>query len=270
VTDTYGIPNYKEANPAVFSVVSFPFLFGVMFGDVLHGFLLTVFAIYLCFSTSQFAKGFSSVKYFFLLMGINATFCGFIYNDFSSVTLQTFGKSCYQQIKDEKAYREDKECVYPLGIDPIWYLSTDEINFTNSFKMKVAVILGVAQMLLGTFLKGSNALYFGNYVEFIFVFISQVVLMVALFGFMDYLIIIKWLTNWANLTDGQKPPAVVQAMITMFMQGGVKEKMDTDADLMQNQTSTMQTLVLCALISLPLMLLVEPIWHALAHGKKTI
>jgi len=99
--------------------------------------------------------------------------------------------------------------VYPFGIDPIWYQSTDEINFTNSFKMKVAVILGVAQMLLGTFMKGANALYFGHKVEFIFVFITQVALMVALFGFMDYLIIVKWVTDWSTLPSDKSPPAVV-------------------------------------------------------------
>jgi len=48
--NTYGVPEYKEINPSVFTCVSFPFLFGVMFGDILHGSLLTIFAIYLCFT----------------------------------------------------------------------------------------------------------------------------------------------------------------------------------------------------------------------------
>lgn len=33
----YGIPRYREINPGVFAVITFPFLFGVMFGDILHG-----------------------------------------------------------------------------------------------------------------------------------------------------------------------------------------------------------------------------------------
>lgn len=33
---------HKEINPAVFAIVTFPFLFGVMFGDVGHGLLLFI------------------------------------------------------------------------------------------------------------------------------------------------------------------------------------------------------------------------------------
>ena len=37
VVDTYGVPSYKECNPAVFTLVTFPFQFGIMFGDFGHG-----------------------------------------------------------------------------------------------------------------------------------------------------------------------------------------------------------------------------------------
>jgi hypothetical protein len=51
-------------------------------------------------------------------------------------------------------------------------------------------------MLIGTFLKGMNAVYHRRGIEFIFVVVTQVLLMCALFGFMDWLIIVKWTTNW--------------------------------------------------------------------------
>lgn len=38
---------YKEVNPAVFACVTFPFLFGVMFGDMGHGTLMFIFGIIL-------------------------------------------------------------------------------------------------------------------------------------------------------------------------------------------------------------------------------
>lgn len=48
ITNTYGIPCYQEVNPSYFSIVTFPLLFGVMFGDIAHGSLLFLFSSFLC------------------------------------------------------------------------------------------------------------------------------------------------------------------------------------------------------------------------------
>lgn len=45
---TYGTPCYKEVNPTTFNMVTFPFLFGIMFGDIGHGSILLAFATWLC------------------------------------------------------------------------------------------------------------------------------------------------------------------------------------------------------------------------------
>ena len=50
IVNTYGVPSYKEINPAFYTTVTFPFLFGVMFGDIGHGSLLILFTLILvCF-----------------------------------------------------------------------------------------------------------------------------------------------------------------------------------------------------------------------------
>jgi V-type H+-transporting ATPase subunit a len=64
--------------------------------------------------------------------------------------------------------------------------------------MKFAVIIGVLQMTLGILLKGLNSIYFSSALDFIFEFIPQFVFLLAMFGYMDLLIILKWLTNYSR------------------------------------------------------------------------
>lgn len=99
IVNTYGIPNYKEVNPSVFAIVTFPFLFGIMFGDIGHGFVLFLVGSTLCLASDKLKhipsmEAILSIRYILLLMGFFATFCGLIYNDFMAIPLWLFG-SCY-------------------------------------------------------------------------------------------------------------------------------------------------------------------------------
>jgi V-type H+-transporting ATPase subunit a len=125
---------YKEINPAVFACVSFPFLFGVMFGDMGHGSILFIVGSLLCIFDKQVKassmKDFAMLRYLLLMMGFFAIFNGFIYNEFFAIPIDFFG-SCFSKttvqynqtnknISAEGYNKTDFNCVYPMGVDPRW------------------------------------------------------------------------------------------------------------------------------------------------------
>ena len=209
VVNTYGIPRYREINPGYFTIVTFPFLFGIMYGDIGHGFILLLFSIYLCIFNKSLSKSALNpilfARYFLLLMGIFATYCGLLYNDFLSIPIDI--GSCYNMTGGEKNHELNRTiidtkdgknvyCSYKFGLDPIWYTTTNELTFVNSLKMKISVIFGVFQMVIGIVLKGLNAIHEGDFAELFFIFFPQLIMMLIMFGYMDFLIFVKWNTNY--------------------------------------------------------------------------
>ncbi len=102
-----------------------------MFGDVVHGTLLLVLALSL-FRSGSFLPDLQPARHLLLLMSLFSIYSGLVYNDFLSYSLDLFG-SCHNR----------PDCTYPFGVDPVWAYSSNDIAFSNSHKMKQAVILGV-------------------------------------------------------------------------------------------------------------------------------
>ena len=46
LVSSYGIPGYKEFNPAIIFTIFYPIIFGIMFADVGHGLLFTLLGVY--------------------------------------------------------------------------------------------------------------------------------------------------------------------------------------------------------------------------------
>ena len=71
-----------------------------MFGDIGHGFVLFLVGTFLCLfcdilrSKAPGMEVMLQLRYIILLMGLFATYCGLIYNDFMAIPLWLF-ESCY-------------------------------------------------------------------------------------------------------------------------------------------------------------------------------
>lgn len=90
-------------------------------------------------------------------------------------------------------------------MDPKWYIASNELAAFNSLKMKLAVIIGVIQMMFGIGLKGLNCLYFKEYIAFVFEWLPQMLFMIVTFAFMDALIIIKWSSDYTGANSANAP-----------------------------------------------------------------
>ncbi|XP_066310161.1 V-type proton ATPase subunit a1-like isoform X1 [Miscanthus floridulus] len=270
IVDAYGVARYQEANPAVYSVVTFPFLFAVMFGDWGHGICLLLGALVLILRekrlSSQKLGSFMELafggRYVILLMAIFSIYCGLIYNEFFSVPFHIFGKSAYEC--------RDKSCSdahttglikvrdpYPFGVDPSWRGSRSELPFLNSLKMKMSILMGVAQMNLGIVLSYFDARFHGNALDIRYQFIPQMIFLNSLFGYLALLILIKWCTG--SQAD------LYHVMIYMFL--------DPAGDLGENQLFWGQKelqilLLLLALVAVPWMLFPKPFILKKLHKER--
>lgn len=83
--------------------------------------------------------------------------------------------------------------------------------------MKLSVIIGVIHMTFGIALKAVNSLYFKKTLDFYFEFIPQIIFMVLLFGYMDFLIVFKWLKYWE---DTSKAPSIINTLINLPLKLG--------------------------------------------------
>ncbi|CAD8048874.1 unnamed protein product [Paramecium sonneborni] len=272
ITETYGIPDYKEINPSIFSIITFPFLFGVMFGDIGHGAAILVFGIFLSMNKifsprseqrklreqriqlglqiqkQTNSKDFNDedlndfnltqiifdLRYMLLLCGAFSLYTGFIYNEFFGLQLNIFG-SCLNQ----------KDCTYPFGIDPQY----EELGFRNSYKMKLAIIIGFSQMLLGIICSGFNYFYFKKWINLFVIFPARLLFFTLFIGYMVTLIVLKWSTFYI---DTSQAPSIITTLVDMWMHDGkVTLKTFESADF---QSSLQKLIILICIICIPFLL----------------
>ena len=201
MTDAYGISSYKEANPALFMYFSFPFLFAVMFGDIGHALILLIFSLFIIIfedrlqylQADEIGSMIFNGRYVMFLMGLFSTFTGLIYNDFFSLSLSIFPLSFASRF-DGSLFSKIPDYTYPFGLDPLWNHASNGLLFTNSYKMKQAIIFGVLHMSLGIAVGMCNSIFKGDYDSLIGLQLPQLIFLLSLFGYLCYLIIFKWIT----------------------------------------------------------------------------
>lgn len=283
--DAYGVATYREVNPAPFTIISFPFLFGVMFGDAGHGLIMALFGLVLILKETKlkYSMGRSDMfgpiysgRYMIFLMGLFSIYSGFIYNDCFSKSFNIFGSAwranktngdnfCLKGFNPNKSQTQMLDPLfcfsgnpYPFGLDPVWQIApANNLNFINSLKMRLSVILGILQMTFGVMLSSVNHVINGQPRRLVLEFLPQIIFMVSIFGYLVFLIFFKWFAYGPR--NSYEAPNLINVLIYMFQFQVPKPEMYANQKLVQ------MILVFVAVICIPWMLLGEPIFQYVKH-----
>uniref|UniRef100_A0A4W6GBH5 V-type proton ATPase subunit a n=1 Tax=Lates calcarifer TaxID=8187 RepID=A0A4W6GBH5_LATCA len=285
IVDAYGVGSYREVNPAPFTVITFPFLFAVMFGDLGHGLIMALFAFWMVVyennrklknTRNEIWNTFFEGRYIILMMGLFSIYTGLIYNDCFSKSLNIFGSGWNVTAMLKANVWSDTDLngnhlltldpnvegvfmgPYPLGIDPIWNLASNRLTFLNSYKMKMSVILGVVHMSFGVILSTYNHLKKYN---LYLVFLPELLFLLCLFGYLVFMIFYKWLVFSAK--DSRHAPSILIHFINMFLMQG-----DAVQPLYPGQAGLQVFLVVIAVLSVPVLLLGKPIYLYWLHNGR--
>jgi len=296
--DTYGIPRNGEFNPTVPSIVTFPFLFAMMYGDVFHGSFLFLGGCWLIWnekanasSKNEFLGGMHSGRYLIMLMGLFAIYNGLIYNDCTSISINGFNGQQWENVvipatgpdacpTAAQGYCEVEHGkatgVYGFGVDPVWAISSVQLSYMNSLKMKLSVLVGISQMTFGLFIKLSNHIHERDMLSVFGEFVPQLIFMLVFFGYMQFIILYKWCQDWT----GRYSPSLITVLVDMVLKPGQidpeENQLFEDGDF---QGQLQVVFLLLMFISIPWMLLVKPLVlrsrikareAALARGEELI
>ncbi|XP_043094532.1 V-type proton ATPase 116 kDa subunit a3 isoform X2 [Puntigrus tetrazona] len=286
IVDAYGVASYREVNPAVYTIITFPFLFAVMFGDVGHGLLMTLAALWMILeerdpkmrnNANEIWRMLFGGRYLILLMGLFSIYTGAVYNEcfskgFSPLSSGWHLKPMMQHYNwSDETLRSNQYLTldpnvsgvfqgpYPFGIDPIWSLANNHLTFLNSYKMKMSVIVGVIHMTFGVCLSFFNYMYSGDVSSMILVLIPELVFMLCLFGYLVFMVVYKWIAFGPK--DSDRAPSILIHFIDMFM---FAENPD-NPPLYTGQMIVQRVLVLSALLAVPVLLLGKPLFLYSRH-----
>ncbi|PZC76113.1 V-type proton ATPase 116 kDa subunit a 1 [Helicoverpa armigera] len=289
--DSYGIASYREVNPALYTIITFPFLFAVMFGDVGHGIIMTAFAAILVIYEKKFSKVqtdneiwniFFGGRYIILLMGIFSIYTGLIYNDMFSKSLNIFGTSWRNVYEDgvlqnhtmleldpKTAYTQTP---YPFGLDPAWQFASNNIIFLNSFKMKLSIIFGVIHMAFGVTMSVVNFNFFKKQEMIFLQYIPQILFLLLLFWYLCLLMFMKWIMYSAVAEDPASgtscAPSVLIIFINMMLLKSSEDKPPCRAMMYDGQDQVQKTFLAIGFLCIPVMLFGKPVYKMIMAKKR--
>ena len=143
ITKLYGLPHYDELDPTPIIAITFPLIFGLMFGDIGHGLLLLIGGLTLGFLIKK-GQAIKNVCWILAACGVGAIFAGILFGEFFGI-----------------------ELFKPLWFSPFPQLSSSGTATTDNVLtfLIFSLFVGVLQILSGLVLEMANFLLKHNVID---------------------------------------------------------------------------------------------------------
>ncbi|KKN09012.1 hypothetical protein LCGC14_1050940 [marine sediment metagenome] len=142
ITKMYGTPNYSEIDPTPIIAITFPILFGLMFGDIGHGIVLIISGLIGAYKFRKREGDIVNFCWIIFYCGIASTFVGFLYGEFLGHNeIEIFGNVILE--------------LKPIQI-PILNITLYNPLENIMSVFKFAVLIGVFHINLGWFVQFLN------------------------------------------------------------------------------------------------------------------
>ncbi len=178
ITRLYGVPHYLEIDPTPIIAVTFPLIFGLMFGDVGHGLVLLVGGLTLGFLIKK-QSGIKNVAWIMAACGIGAIFAGLLFGEF-------FGTQLFA---------------------PLWFSPFDNVLTFLIFSLFV----GVAQIVSGIVIEMINYLLKRNLLDALLTSLPKIVFYIG-----SVLLIATYKLDFSVWLSGPILLALVPFLVLVF------------------------------------------------------
>jgi V/A-type H+-transporting ATPase subunit I len=130
LTRLWGYPIYKEIDPTMILTITFPIIFGLMFGDIGHGLMLFIGGVFFYYRKKNQPGSWKNISIILALCGVCSIIAGFLYGDFFGMNYENSGFP-----------------LHPLLFNPVTSMMT---------ALKFSVYIGTAMLSLGFLIEAIN------------------------------------------------------------------------------------------------------------------